>query len=304
MQVSDLHQIYYELCGNPGGKPVMVLHGGPGGGSYPVLRRHHDSAKYLIVLHDQRGAGKSKPYCELSENNTPSLVEDIERLRKHLDLGKVQIFGGSWGSTLGLAYAEAYPDNVRSLVLRGVFTATGAEIDHFYHGGLTKRFPEAFERLQAILPHPEKLNYPAQLLGLLQSEEPGMRRQAATEWPSYEMKTAVLERTDVEVQRLLQGWDPYDFSLIENYYMANACFLKEGQLLQEASKMRSIPTVIVQGRYDVICPPVTAYRLHQALSKSRLIIVEGSGHSSGEPRMRSALIEAVKSTRISQMECS
>jgi proline iminopeptidase len=273
----------------------MVLHGGPGGGSYPSLRRFHDPAVYLIVLHDQRGAGKSKPYGELGGNNTQNLVEDIERLRKHLDLRKVQIFGGSWGSTLGLAYAQTYPQQVSSLVLRGVFTGTRAEIDHFYHGGLAKFFPEAYARLQSILPRPEELNYPGQLLAMLRSADADTRRKASLGWAAYEMRTAVLERTDRDVEESLKQWDPYDFSLIENHYMANRCFLEEGQLLREASRIQSIPTVIVQGRYDVICPPITAYRLHQALPKSRLVIVESSGHSAGQPRVRSALIDAVKS---------
>lgn len=295
LKVSDVHEIYYELCGNRDGKPVMVLHGGPGGGSYPPLRRYHDPSKYLIVLHDQRGAGKSRPSCELRDNNTQALVEDVEKLRKHLNLGKVQVFGGSWGSTLGLAYAEAYPDSVQSLVLRGVFLGTKAEIDHFYHGGVQAHYPEVFEKLQSILPEPAKLNYPQQLLSMLQSDDLEKRKRASLGWAGYEIRLVRLESSDAEVAQTFEKWDPYDFSLIENHYMANRCFLEEGQLLRDAKKIGAIPTVIVQGRYDVICPPITAYKLHQALPKSKLVIVEAAGHSAGEPAIRSALIEAARS---------
>jgi len=295
LKVSDLHEVYYELCGDRDGKPVMVLHGGPGGGSYPQLRRYHDPQKYLIVLHDQRGAGRSKPHCELRENTTQSLVEDIEKLRQHLKLGKVQIFGGSWGSTLGLAYAETYPENVSALVIRGIFTATRAELDHFYHGGVSTYYPEVFAKLQSILPHPEKHNYPEQLLALLRSDDPRVRRQTARAWAAYEMRVSQLEVTNEEVEKWLERWDPYDFSLIENYYMANGCFLEEGQLLRDARKLAQVPTYIVQGRYDVICPPINAYRLHKALPNARLIIVEAAGHAGSEPRTGSALVEITKS---------
>lgn len=291
LKVSDLHEIFFELCGNPQGKPVMILHGGPGGGCYPVLRRYHDPQKYLIILHDQRGAGRSKPYGELRENNTPNLVDDIEKLRKHLGVGKVQVFGGSWGSTLGLAYAQTYPESVSALVIRGVFTGTQAEIDHFYHGGVAHYYPEVYERLQAIIPHPERHDYPAQLLEMLQSADPEVREKASKGWAAYELRVAQLEGDDESVAATLRDWNPYDFSLLENHYMANRCFLKEGQLLENAHKLTGIPTFIVQGRYDVICPPITAYKVHKAIPGSKLIIAEASGHSGDEPRTRTALIE-------------
>jgi proline iminopeptidase len=294
LKVSDLHEIYYELCGHPQGKPVMILHGGPGGEIYPTLRRFHDPTKYLIVLHEQRGCGKSRPRAELQENTTANLVEDVERLRKHLELGKVQVFGGSWGSTLALAYAQKYPDHVGSLVLYGVFTCTKAEIDHTYHGGAAAFFPRAFEEFQSILPHPETHNYPQQLLDLLRDANVETRRRAALAWTRFELKASILNCPNELVESFLKDWDPYDFVLLESYYTANRCFLKEGQLLRNAPKIRSIPTVIVQGRYDAVCPPLTAYRLHEALSKSKLNIVEAAGHGPIEPRMSSALIDAVK----------
>jgi proline iminopeptidase len=282
LKVSDAHEIYYELCGNPDGIPVMVLHGGPGGGSYPSLRRYHDPQKYLIVLHDQRGAGKSKPYAELRDNNTQALVEDIEKLRVELQLGRMQLFGGSWGSTLALA------------VLRGIFTATKDEIDHFYHGGTGVYFPEVYEKLKAIIPQPEAKNYPKQLLDLIRGKDEAKSKEAARVWAAYETKCAGIGITDAEVENILKGWDPHSFSLIENYYMANNCFLDEGQLLRESGRLSGIPTAIVHGRYDVICPPSTAYRLHKALPQSRLFWVEAAGHSGGAPPVVSALIEGVK----------
>ena len=295
LKVSDTHELYYELDGKPDGRPVIMLHGGPGGGSYPNMRRYHDPKKYLIVLFDQRGAGQSRPFAELRDNNTPALVEDIEKLRKDLSLAQVQLFGGSWGATLALAYAEKYPQNVNSMILRGVFTATQGELDHFYHGGTAVFFPDVYERLKAVIPKPETLNYPQQLLELLKGPDEAKRKEVARAWAAYETKCAGIDISDEEVDSILKSGDYFAFALIENYYMANRCFLEEGQLLRDASKIADIPAVIVQGRYDVICPPATAYRLHKALPKSKLVFVEDAGHSGGAPPMASALIDAVKS---------
>lgn len=295
LKVSDIHEIYYELCGNPRGIPVMVLHGGPGGGCGPNMRRFHDPKRYFIILHDQRGAGKSKPHAELRDNNTQALVDDIERLRIALRLPKVQLFGGSWGSTLALAYAEKYPRHVSSLVLRGIFTATREEIDHFYHGGVAQYYPEVFDQLKSIVPKPEEKNYPAQFLELLQSKDKSTRDKIARAWAAYETKLAALVTSDAEVQEILDAEDVYAFSLIENHYMANNCFLKEGQLLADAPKLSGIPTVICHGRYDVICPPIAAWRVMKAIPGARLVLVEAAGHSGSAPPMRSALIEGIKS---------
>lgn len=293
LKVSDGHEIYFEECGNPLRPAVMVLHGGPGGGSYPTLRRYHHPEKYRIVLFDQRGAGKSKPHNELEGNTTQKLVEDMEKLRVHLKIDKMQLFGGSWGSTLALAYAEKYPQNVSSMVLRGIFTATKRENDHFYHGPVGDYFPEVYARLKAVIPDPERLNYPEQLLHMLRDGDETTKKKAALAWATYETKVAALEATDEEVESIVKQFDNYNFSLIENYYMANNCFLEEGQLLKEAKKLAGIPTVICHGRYDVICPPRAAYDLHKALPGSRLVWVEAAGHSGSSPPMRSALIQAV-----------
>lgn len=304
LKVSDLHEIYYEESGNPARETVFVLHGGPGGGSYPELRRYHNPESYHIVTYDQRGAGKSKPYNELKENNTPNLVEDIELLRRRLKLDKIHIFGGSWGSTLALAYAEKYPQNVSSLILRGIFLGTQREIDHFYHGDVGQYFPQVYAKLQSVLPNPKTLNYPQQFLDLLTGKDEKRKKEAARAWAAYETKVGALETTDEEVNSILDHWDPYNFSLIENYYMAHHCFLEEGQLLRDAGKLAGIPTIIVNGRYDVICPPTTAFELHQAIPGSRLVIVESAGHSGGAILMRSALIEAVHSLNAKSMSKS
>ncbi len=292
LRVSDIHEIYYELCGNPEGKPVFVLHGGPGGSCSPYMRRFCDPDKFLIVLHDQRGAGKSKPYAEIRENTTQLLVEDIESLRTHLKLDNIILFGGSWGTTLGLAYAETYPENVSGMVLRGVFTATKEEIDHFYHDGANRFFPAVYDALLSALPDPETRPLPEYLFELLSTAEEEKRDKYSLAWAKYEVKMSALEIPDEQVDRIFEKHSPYTFALFENYYMANNCFLEEGQLLKDTDKIRDIPTVIINGRYDNICPPITAYRLHKKLNKSTLIIAESAGHWMGEKPIEKALLQA------------
>ncbi|MFQ6093685.1 MAG: prolyl aminopeptidase [bacterium] len=298
LEVSDIHEIYYELCGSPDGRPVFVLHGGPGSGCSPYYRRFLDPERFLIVLHDQRGAKRSQPYAEIRQNTTQDLVGDIEKLREHLNLKKIVLFGGSWGTTLGLAYAETYPENVSGMVLRGVFTATKEEIDHFYHGGVRTFFPEVYDRLLGPLQESDRRPLPQILLELVQSEDPVVREKYSKIWTRYEFKIGALETSDEFIDEYLQGEDVmdriYSFALLENYYMANDCFLEEGQLLRDADKIRDIPVIIVNGRYDMVCPPITAYRLHQKLPKSKLIIVEGAGHWMGDEPIERALLKAMR----------
>lgn len=294
LKVSEIHEIYYELCGNPEGKAVFVLHGGPGGSSSPNMRRFFNPEKFLIVLHDQRGAGKSKPFAEIRQNTTWDLVDDIERLRRHLNLPEIIIFGGSWGSTLGLAYAETYPDKVSGMVLRGIFLATQEELDHFYHGGVRKFFPDVYDQMLASLPDQDTRPLPDYFLSLVQSESPSERAEYSRVWAWYEIKISELEIPDESIDQLLQDFNPYPFALLESYYMANDCFLTEGQLLQNADKISHIPVILVNGRYDMICPPVTAYRLDQKLPGSELIIVESAGHWMGEVPIEKALLRAMR----------
>ncbi|MFH1755268.1 MAG: prolyl aminopeptidase [Candidatus Latescibacterota bacterium] len=294
LKLSDIHEMYYETSGNPEGTPVFVLHGGPGGSSSPYMRRFCDPDEFLIVLYDQRGAGQSKPQAELRENTTQHLVQDIEQLRNHLHLGKIIIFGGSWGTTLGLAYAEAYPENVSGIVLRGVFTATQEEIDHFYHDGANRCFPDAYDKLLAVLPDPLRRPLPDYLFELIQNGSDAERDRYCKAWATYETKMAVLEISDEWIDEHYDKNSPYVFALFENYYMTNHCFLEEGQLLGNTDKIKHIPTIIVNGRYDMICPSITAYRLHQKMPKSKLIIAEGAGHWMGDKPVEAALLQAFK----------
>lgn len=293
LKVSEIHEIYYECCGNPDGKPVFVLHGGPGGSSSPYMRRFFNPEKFLIVLHDQRGAGQSRPYAEIRENTTQLLFEDIEQLRKHLNLDQILLFGGSWGSTLALAYGETYPENVNGMILRGVFTATKSEIDHFYHGGVSLFFPEVYDRFISAIEYTDTKTIPNDLLELIQSDDEVERQKYSRIWAEYEIKLSVLELPDSELERILNGYNPLAFGLLENYYMANNCFIEEGQLMNHLDKLNPIPIIMVNGRYDVICPPITAYRLHTQLPNSKLIIAESSGHSMGEKPIERELLKAV-----------
>ena len=294
LKVSKIHKIYYQLGGNKEGKPVMFLHGGPGGGCSVNDFRFFNPEKFLVVLHDQRGSGLSKPYGELRENTTWDLVADIEKLRKHLKLKKVLLFGGSWGSTLALAYAEKYPQNVSGMVLRGIFTSTKEEIDHYYYGGTAKFFPEAYDKLLTYIKDPEKGNYPAQMLEFLKGPDTPKRVEYAKAWVKYEAKIALLYIPDMVIDGFLKNYNPHSLALLENYYTANRCFLEEGQLLKHAGKLKNMPVFIVNGRYDMICPPITAYKLHKKLPKSQLIIVEKAGHSTFEPGIRAALVKAMR----------
>ena len=292
LEVSSLHLIYFELCGNPEGTPVFVLHGGPGGYCPPYYRRFFNPDRFMVVLHDQRGSGRSKPFGELTENTTQLLIEDIEKLRHYLDLGKIIIFGGSWGSTLGLAYAETYPEQVRAMVLRGIFTATKAEIDHFYHGGVEPFFPELYREYIESIPVDERHDMPLAMLKRVMSTVREEKDMYARLWAKYEMRLAMLN-TPEDVMETIDPRTVYSLALLENHYMSNGCFLEEGQILNDAYRLFGIPIIIVNGRYDMICPPVNATRLHEKLARSELLIVEEAGHSMGENGIEAALIRTM-----------
>jgi len=294
LEVSKIHKIHYELCGARAGKPVFVLHGGPGGSCSPYMRRFFNPDKFLIVLHDQRGAGKSKPFAEIKENNTQYLVQDIERLRNHLNLDKIILFGGSWGATLALTYGQTYPDHVSAMVLRGVFTATQREIDHFYHGGVGTFFPEVYSDFVNGLPDPNRRPIPEYLFSLIESREPQQRSKYSRLWAAYELKVCGLEIPDQRVEDILGTMNPYAFARLENYYMANDCFLEEGQLLRNAARLKHIPIVMINGRYDVICPPINAFRLKQKLPHAKLVLAESAGHWMGEKPIERELLRAVQ----------
>ena len=300
LRVSDLHEIYYERSGNPDGRPVMVLHGGPGVGSYPRLRRYFDPEAFHIVIHDQRGAGRSTPAYELRENTTWDLVEDIERLRVHLDLGKVVIFGGSWGSTLGLAYAESYPENVQGMVLRGIFTGTTEEMDHHYHEGAARFFPAEYAALLDVLPDPERRPLPPYLREIVLGEDEELRNRVMDRLMRFEIRMSTIEIPDEALDRFVAA-NPPDLArqvyAIDLHYSSNRYFLEEDQLVRDAPGLADVPAVLISGRYDVNCPPAAAWRLHQALPDSEWIVVERAGHSEREPGVTAALLEAMERFR-------
>ncbi|HEX6904552.1 MAG TPA: prolyl aminopeptidase [Thermoanaerobaculia bacterium] len=294
LKVSDLHEIYYEQSGNREGKAIFFLHGGPGGGTSPAQRRYYDPKKFRIVLHDQRGAGRSRPFAEIRQNTTWDLVEDIEKLRQHLKIDRMILLGGSWGSTLALAYAEKYPERVSGLILRGVYLGTRAEMQRFYVDGVREYFPEVSDRLWSQVPEMSGKTPPQRLMELLNSPDEATRKKIAKAWAAYETKVAFLKISDEDVEKDFVDWDPTAFSRIENHYMAQDCFLEDNQLLRDAGKLKDIPAILVNGRYDVIAPPITAWKLHKALPKSKLWIVEGAGHAGSEPGIQAALIRAVR----------
>jgi proline iminopeptidase len=293
LAVSPVHSVYYEQSGNPEGKPVVFVHGGPGGGTDPKHRRFFDPAKYRIVLFDQRGCGQSTPHASLHENTTWDLVSDMERLRVHLGIERWQVFGGSWGSTLALAYAEKHPSRVTELVLRGIFLLRKWEIDWFYQQGTSRLFPDAWERFLAPIPPAERGNLLHAYHERLTSDDPEVALEAAKAWSIWEGSTSCL-RTDPELVARMGG-DKFAlaFARIECHYFVNrGFFAKDGQLLDDVAAIRHIPGVIVQGRYDVVCPPESAYDLARAWPEAKLVIVPDAGHSAMEPGILHELVSA------------
>lgn len=294
LNVGRLHEIYYEEAGNPRGTPLFILHGGPGAGCSPEYRRWADPDRFRMVLHDQRGAGRSRPFGELRENTTRHLVQDIESLRRHLGIERMVLLGGSWGSTLALAYAETYPDRVSGLILRGIFLATKEESERFFPLGTADYFPDALERLRSEIPEEAGKTLPRQVLDRLESPDEEVRRRAARAWTEFELKIAGLRRSDEEIERLLADWNPTALARIETSYIVNDFFLEEGELVRGLDKIRDIPAVILNGRYDVATPPIVAWRLHKALPQSEIKIVEASGHSASDLEMQRAMVQAVR----------
>ena len=293
LKVSDLHEIYFEESGNPNGKPVVFLHGGPGGGSEPKQRRYFDPKAYRIVLFDQRGCGKSTPHASLEENTTWDLVADIEKLREHLAIEKWLVFGGSWGSTLALAYAETHSTRVTELVLRGIFLLRRSELEWFYQRGASAIYPDAWEPYEALIPEAERSDMMAAYYKRLTSPDEKVRHEAARIWSVWEGKTSCLAPNNDLVERMSAGEFAIAFARIECHYFVNGGWLDKGrELLANVDKIRKIPGVIVQGRYDVVCPAESAWALHRAWPEADLRIVQDAGHSAGEPGIAHELIEA------------
>ncbi|MBE9040869.1 prolyl aminopeptidase [Oscillatoriales cyanobacterium LEGE 11467] len=293
LQVSDLHTIYYEEAGNPDGKPVVFLHGGPGGGSLPTYRQFFHPDKWRIVLFDQRGCGRSTPHAELRENTTWDLVGDIEKLRKHLGIEEWVVFGGSWGSTLSLIYAQTHPDRAQALVLRGIFMLRPKELRWFYQEGCSNIFPDAWEDYLKPIPEEERGDLIAAYHKRLTSDDADVRAEAARAWAMWEGRTSKLLPDPGVAQKFGQDRFAEAFARIECHYFVNGGFFdREDQILANIDRIRYIPTVIVQGRYDVVCPMVSAWELHRAWREAELVVVPDAGHSISEPGITSALIEA------------
>lgn len=296
LKVSEIHSLYYEEVGNPQGKPVVFLHGGPGGGISPDHRRYFDPGVYRIVLFDQRGSGQSTPCAELTENTTWDLIKDIESLREKLGIEKWLVFGGSWGSTLSLAYAETHPERVHALILRGIFLCRPSEIEWFYQNGASQIFPDVWDEYLKPIPENERHDMVRAYYKRLTSEDSAVRLEAAKAWSKWEAATS---RLYVDPKAIADFDDPefaLSFARIEcHYFMNNAFFPTPNYLLENIGKIRHIPTVIVQGRYDVVCPARSAWDLHKAFPEAKITIVADAGHAASEPGIRSALIEATES---------
>ncbi|WP_445146281.1 prolyl aminopeptidase [Dyella sp. Tek66A03] len=293
LKVSDLHTLYYEQSGNPNGKPVVFLHGGPGGGTNPKCRRFFDPAVYRIVLFDQRGCGKSTPHAELTDNTTWHLVNDIERVRTQLGIDRWQVFGGSWGSTLALAYAQTHPDRVTELVLRGIFMLRRSELEWFYQKGCDVLYPDAWESFLHAIPEAERGDLMSAYHRRLISVDPQVRVNAARAWSVWEGATSYLWQDTSHIESSAEDEFALAFARIECHYFVHGGFFEhDDQLLRNVDRIRKIPAVIVQGRYDVVCPMRSAWDLHRAWPEADLRIVQDAGHSAFEPGNISELIEA------------
>jgi proline iminopeptidase len=291
IQSGGIHSLYWEECGNPEGVPVAFLHGGPGAGASPMHRRLFDPGHYRIIIFDQRGAGRSRPLGELRENTTDHLVADMELLRTHLGIERWHVFGGSWGSTLALAYAQAYPDCCLSIILRGIFLMRRQEIDWFLYG-MRRIFPEAWRRFSGFLPHGERGDLLGAYYRRLTDPDPAVHLPAARAWSLYEGACSTLMPNPETIAAASEDSHALGLARIEAHYFRYNLFDPEDRLLRDLDRIRHIPAAIVQGRYDVICPIATADELHCRWPEAHYVVVPDAGHSAMEPGIRAALIEA------------
>jgi proline iminopeptidase len=293
LRLDPLHEMYYEEAGNPRGAPVVFLHGGPGAGSAPAHRRFFDPAHYRIVVYDQRGAGRSRPLGELRDNTTPHLVADLERLRAHLGIERWLVFGGSWGSTLALAYAIAHPHRCTGLVLRGIFLCRKSEIEWFLYG-LRNLFPEAWRAFAGAIPEAERKDLLKAYHRRLTHTDPAVHMPAARAWSVYEGSCSTLLASPETVAYFASDVVALGLARIEAHYFTHGIFLPENSLLEEVERLRDVPAVIVQGRYDAVCPIVTADDLHRAWPQADYIVVPDAGHSAWEPGICAELVKATE----------
>ncbi|RDD62307.1 prolyl aminopeptidase [Ferruginivarius sediminum] len=293
LRLDDLHTMYWEVSGAADGQPVVFLHGGPGAGASADHRRFFDPRHYRIVVFDQRGAGRSRPLGETRDNTTQHLIADMELLRRHLDIERWLVFGGSWGSTLALAYAEAHPERVTALILRGIFLCRSAEIDWFLYG-MRKLFPEAWERFAGFIPAAEQGDLLTAYHRRLLDPDPGIHMPAARAWSTYEGACSTLLPSPETVAAFGEERMALGLARLEAHYFRNRVFLRENQLLDEIGRIHDIPGAIVQGRYDAVCPIQNAHDLRKAWPKSHYTVVPDAGHSAMEPGVRRALVSAAE----------
>ena len=296
LDVGDGHRIYVEQSGNPNGLPVVVLHGGPGGGCSPMMRRYFDPAVYRIVLFDQRGCGRSRPHASVENNTTWHLVADIEYIRTTFGIDRWVVFGGSWGATLALVYAQAHPEEVAQLVLRGVFLSTQSELDWFYQGGAGAFWPDVWQEFASLIPEEERTDMIGAYNRRLFSGDVMVETRYARAWASWENALASIDSDGSG------GSGPAEyaraFARLENHYFTHGCFLSEAQqILNNMDRIADIPAVIVQGRFDMICPPVSAHKLASLWPASRLVLVAKAGHALSEPGISGELVRAMDAIR-------
>ena len=292
LKVSDLHTIHVEESGNINGKPVIFLHGGPGGGIEPVYRQYFDPEKWRIIVFDQRGCGQSTPHAELQENTTWDLIADIEKVREYLEIDKWVVFGGSWGSTLSLSYAITHPDRCKALVLRGIFMIRKKEINWFYQDGTSNIYPDAWEHYLRPIPEDERHDLVAAYYKRLTSNDDSVRIEAAKAWSIWEASTSKLIQSEESIHAFEDAKVAEAFARIECHYFTNRGFFDTDEwLLENVDKIRHIPTVIVQGRYDVVCPMISAWELHRAFPEADFEIVQDAGHSMTEKGIAAKLVE-------------
>lgn len=293
LKVSELHQVYYEICGNPNGKSVVFLHGGPGGGITSKYRQYFDPKEYNIILFDQRGCGNSIPFAELKDNTTWDIVSDIEKIRIHLDIKTWSVFGGSWGSTLALAYAQTHPSAVEALFLRGIFMLRQKELHWFYQEGANYIYPDSWEIYKNAIPENERHDFIKAYYKRLTGDDLNERKACAKAWSIWEGSTSKLIPDSDFIERFGDDEFADAFARIECHYFINKGFFKEdAQLLNNIDLIRHIPAIIVQGRYDVVCPMISAWELHKAWPEARFEVIKDAGHSLSETGITNALIEA------------
>ena len=292
LKVGDGHEIYFELVGNPKGKPVLFVHGGPGGGCSPSDRRFFNPKKFNVLLFDQRGSGRSTPFASTKNNTTQKLVSDMRKLLKFLNMEKVFLFGGSWGSTLSLAYAVKHPKTVTGMMLRGIFLGTKEEINYTFGGGAEYYYPDAWERFVSMVPKSKRKNMLAYYLKKMQNGSRKSRRKHSYEWAYYELSMIRLKSKREDIVKNLKKYNFESLSVLEAHYMISNCFMADNYLLRNARNLK-MPVTIIQGRYDIITPPIAAWNLNKTLKKSKLIFTT-SGHGSSDRENTETIIKELK----------